>query len=159
MGGSHDGVELTRRIRQTTETPSWRTCFLNQAALDSPRSEKTCSKAAGKMTTHQHGRAIRHSWRPLGFPFANSGEARHYPRPFPPCADFVPANPPHLRAMPANKKPAPKAPAKPVKKAVKPAPKKPVKAAAKPAPKPKSPAGKAAKPAPKKPSPVKKAPA
>lgn len=61
--------------------------------------------------------------------------------------------------MPANKKPAPKAPAKPVKKAVKPAAKKPVKAAAKPAPKPKSPAGKAAKPAPKKPSPVKKAPA
>lgn len=61
--------------------------------------------------------------------------------------------------MPANKKPAPKAPAKPVKKAAKPAPKKPVKAAAKPAPKPKAPAGKAAKPAPKKPSPVKKAPA
>jgi RNA polymerase-binding transcription factor DksA len=61
--------------------------------------------------------------------------------------------------MPANKKPAPKAPAKPVKKAAKPAAKKPVKAAAKPAPKPKAPAGKAAKPAPKKPSPVKKAPA
>ncbi|MBV6501827.1 MAG: RNA polymerase-binding transcription factor DksA [Prosthecobacter sp.] len=61
--------------------------------------------------------------------------------------------------MPANKKPAPKAPAKPVKKAAKPAVKKPVKAAAKPAPKPKAQAGKAAKPAPKKTSPVKKAPA